>query len=192
MTDEPAFQNDAVSAEPAPQPASSKITYLPSGDSITFLVPRTGVKGVAVFFLMFSLIWNSITWIITIVLIFSFFSSPSWENVLPMLFLLIFIAIGAAMFLAFLQTAYRKAVIVATASSLVVNQQGPVLNREFQWPREELKTVTTDYSGTTINGRRLKELRIELVSGAHKGFFDGRDDDELAWLAEMLRYYYHL
>jgi hypothetical protein len=96
------------------------------------------------------------------------------------------------MFLAFLQTAYRKAVIVATASSLVVNSQGPVLNREFQWPRDQLKTITSDYSGTTINGRRLKELRVELVTGAHKGFFDGRDDDELAWLAEMLRYYYHL
>jgi hypothetical protein len=174
------------------QPANSTITFLPAADSLTFIIPRTGVKGVALFFLIFSLFWNTVTWIVTISFIVMFLSHPSLENVLPLLFLLIFIAIGAFMFLAFLQTAFRKAVIVATPASLVLTQQGPVRSREYQWTPADLKSIRADYSGTTINNRRLKELKVTLAADKTHGFFDGRDDNELAWLAQTLRQYYSL
>ena len=126
----------------------------------------------------------------------NFLHERTFADFLPLLFILLFVAIGIATFLAAIQLAFRKAVVLATRDALVVTQKGPVRNREFEWTRDQLLAIRRDLSGTKINDRPLSELRIDFKDpakdSAHKGFFDGRDEPELDWLASNLRTFYAL
>jgi hypothetical protein len=171
------------------QPTGSSIVLAASGDALTFIVPRTGIRGTALALLIVALFWNGFT-AFAVAMLLSQAAAFSGSNVLFLFFMIPFIAVGVFMFILFLQSAYRKVVIVATPQALVIEQKAPVKNREYQWASADLCEIATDYSGTQINDRRLRELRIYFASGAHKGFFDGRDDAELAWLAQSLKAFY--
>jgi hypothetical protein len=193
MSESPANPvSDPRAAAATAQPAGSNIVFMPAADSLTFMVPRTGFRGVALFFLMFSMIWDGITFIVAAAFIVDFIRHPNIESALVLAFLSIFVAIGVLMALAAVQTAFRKAVILATRDSLVYTQSGPIRNLEYQWKAGEIATIRTDYSGTTINNRRLRELQVTPKNSEKRGFFDGRDDTELEWMAALLRDFYGL
>jgi hypothetical protein len=185
---------EVVPAEPealAPPP-NSKIICLTDADTLTFVLPRTGFRGAAGFFLFFSIFWNAVSWAVFSVFLVDFIRQPNAGEVLGLLFMLVFVAIGVATFLGAIQLAYRKAVILATRDALVVTQKGPVRNREFQWAPGQISSIRREHSGTKINDRPLSELRIYSQDAGHKGFFDGRDEAELNWLAASLREFYRL
>jgi hypothetical protein len=183
----------APAAESPPtQPAGSKIIFVGDKDSLTFMIPRTGFRGAALVFLIFALFWVSVTFCVVGGFVLSFLHNPSFEDFLVMAFLMIFVAVGVAMGLASIQMAFRRAVILAARDSLVYTQKGPIRNAEFQWKPDQLLSVVSEYSGTKVNDRRMRELQIRDLADNKRGFMDGRDDAELEWMAATLRDFYGL
>jgi hypothetical protein len=191
MYDTPMSNPDPqIAPEPPARPANSTITYLPAPDSLTFIIPRAGLRGAAPTLLFFCLLWNIVVWIVFIVLTRNFIAQPNSESALLILFLLLFVGAGALLFFAFIRMAFTMAVIVATPATLVITQKNPLFKRESNWTSNDLKSIAAQGSGTKVNNRPLKELRIILTTDKTHGFFDGRDDAELHWLAQTLRNYY--
>lgn len=187
-------RDGAERSEEAPlaAPAGTRIQYVDAPGAITFLIPRSGFRGAAGFFLLFSLIWNSISWSIFISFLLVFFHSRDFFDLLPLLFVLLFVAIGAITAAAAVQLAFRTSVLLATSDSLVFTQKGPIKSRERQWPRGTLAAIAVGDSNTSVNGRFLQELKIHAADGTTLGMFDGHPDEDLAWMASALRTFYTL
>jgi hypothetical protein len=188
----PAPPPPASSEPPPPQPPGSTITFVPAADSLTFAVPRTGFRGVALFFLIFAVFWDGITFTAAGAFLWDFFHHPRLNDLFLLAFLSIFVIAGVGVALAAVQLAFRRAVILATPDALIYTQQGPIRNAEYQWTSADLASVHVGDSGTTVNNRRLQELKIAARDGTTRGFFDGRDNAELHWLAATLRAFYRL
>jgi hypothetical protein len=193
---DPAAASAQESPAPAlPQPPESKITCIPAPDSMTFMIPRTGFSGgSAKFFLIFSLIWNGISFPMFLGILLSLIHEPSWENLGVLGFISIFVAIGTAFALAGIQTAFRKSVLLATRESLVFTQTGPIRKMELQWNPADIAAILSQNSNTTVNGKRLKQLAVTTkgMSPRIDTMLTGRDDTELEWLASALHDFYKL
>lgn len=179
--------------EPLPeQPAESKITLLRTGESLTFMVPATGFRSpTPFFFVMFSLFWNGITFCVGAGFVVALISEPSLENLLALGFISIFVAVGVGMALAAVQTARRKAVLLATRESLVFTQTGPIRSMEHHWAPGEIRRIRVGNSGTKVNNRPLQQLQV-FGKDAHEGLLTGREPEELEWMAAQLRAFYHV
>lgn len=168
---------------------------MPAPDSITFMIPRTGFSGgSAKFFLIFSLVWNGISFPMFLGILVSLIHEPSWENLGILGFISIFVAIGTAFALAGIQTAFRKSVLLATRESLVFTQTGPIRKMELQWNPADIATILSKNSNTTVNGKVLKQLAVTTkgTSPRTDTMLTGREDAELEWLASTLHDFYRL
>jgi hypothetical protein len=177
---------------PLSVPAGTRIQHVSVPGAVTFLIPRSGFRGAAGFFLLFSLIWNGISWTIFSVFFIVFLRSRQFSDFFPLLFLCLFLAVGVATALATVQLAFRTSVLLATPDSLVFTQKGPLRSRERQWPRATLLAIGVGDSSTSVNGRALPELQIHAAEGGKLGMFDGHPDEDLAWMASTLRAFYGL
>jgi hypothetical protein len=180
---------------PPPQPANSTITFLPTPDALTFIIPRTGFRGTAGFFLLFALFWNTITCCVGGGFLVSWFQQPTLGDLFPFVFIFLFLAIGVGLALTAVQTAFRKAVLLASRDSLVFTQTGPIRNTEHQWSPVDLTAIRVENSGTEVNDRPLKQLQVHFTRNnapSHRGVLTGRDETELRWLAATLRAFYRV
>ena len=104
----------AAEQEPVlPQPETSKISYIPAPDALTFIIPRTGFRGTALFFLVFSLFWDGISFTFFAVMFVQLIHLPTLEHLGMLGFISIFVAIGIGTLLTAIQSAFRRAVILA-------------------------------------------------------------------------------
>lgn len=192
---------DAVAASSLPLAAPSAAPQLPAGSTITVLteadgklltliLPRTGFRGTALAFLIFSSFWNLVSWGVFSVFLIDTIRHPSFDSALLLLFMLLFVAVGILTAAASIQFAYRKSVIVATPDALVITQAGPFRKSDAQWAPADLSDICVGPSGTKINGVPVPELQIHSKNQKIAGFFDGRTDNELAYLAASLCTYY--
>ena len=77
------------------KPHYSKIESFLDDTSMGFIIPNASQKGTTIFFLIFTIIWNGISWPL-------FFSSLSEEDLFAKLFMLPFVIVGVITFLLFL------------------------------------------------------------------------------------------
>ncbi|MBI1375699.1 MAG: hypothetical protein GC159_23570 [Phycisphaera sp.] len=82
----------------------------------------------------------------------------------------------------------RRAVIEVRRGRLTIDYVGVFGKRRYAWSADELAAVVCGNSGTKINDRPLRELQVRPKGGGKVGFFEGRDDDELLWLAYRLHH----
>lgn len=190
--DRPARATPYAAEPELAQPDNSKINFLPAPDALTFIIPRTGFRGTALFFLTFSLFWDSISFSFFGVFLYQFIRQPSLEHLGILAFLSLFVAIGIGTSLGAIQAAFRHSVLVATADSLVFTQTGPIRKSEFQWPRADLVALRCADSSTSVNEQPLKEILILGSSGKQKHILVGRAESELQWLAVTLRRFYRI
>jgi hypothetical protein len=176
----------------AGRPVDSKVQCVEGEGTVTFVVPRTGFRGAAGFFLFFSVIWNGVTWTVFGFFLVDLVSHPSIEGFFPVVFLLLFVGVGIFTALVAVQFAFRRAVVVATEASLVFTQTGPVRNQERQWARGEIVTIYDGPSGSTINDRPVRELQVHVKGGERCGMLAGQGDGDLVWMAGVLRRFYGL
>jgi hypothetical protein len=194
---DPNIQPLAEAPLPAPptpitQPQSSKITCIPTPDTLTFIIPRTGFTGVAAFVLLFAAIWLGISGTVLIAFLVTFVRHFNLQDLAPLLILPVFLLIGLVALLISLQLAFRKAVLLATRDSLVYTQSGPLRKSEFQYNASDLQSIRIAPSNVAVNGRQLPELKILSKSTTPRGLFTGREDNELNWLAYTLTSFYNL
>ncbi len=187
-------ESEPIPQETVPdQPANSKIIFVPAADALTFMIPRTGFRGSALFFLLIALFWNSISYTLFAAMLLEFLRDISLETLGVLAFLSLFVAIGTIMFLVSIQLAFRKSVLLATHDSLVLTQTGPLRNSEFQWRKDEIQAIRCGNSNTTVNRKPLQELQIQSSKQSlRRGLLEGRDETELQWLAATLRAFYRV
>ena len=176
-------------ANPAIQPAGSRIEIELYEGGLTVRVPPAGVwRGTSGMFL-FSLIWNGAMLVFTSLMLLAFFNNKpdqdemSW--IMPVFFSLFWLA-GIGLFLGSLNMGLRRAALAVVGDSLMVLQTGIFGSKQREWPLEKITSIRVDKSGMEVNDVPIMELQIHATEGGKFGMLAGRDDDELEWLAYQL------
>lgn len=105
--------------------------------------------------------------------------------------LLLFEAVGVWVLLYGVSLARRKAILDVTddAQTLLITRSGLIRSEQHQLRRDDLTAIDDEDSNTSINNRRLRRLRISIRGrGNDLRILEGRRDEDLAWLAGVLRH----
>jgi hypothetical protein len=172
--------------ERSEQPDTSDIVQDQRIDGVTLTVPPAGIWSGSKGLLTVALGWNLIIGIITAVLVGVMISGQS-EVWIGLLFLSIFWLIGLALLVGAIHMGTRRAVLAVVGDELLVMQTGIFGKKEHHWKRTELEDVRTGPSGMAVNNQQILELHILPKLGPKLGMLAGRENDELAWLATVLR-----
>jgi hypothetical protein len=81
----------------------------------------------------------------------------------------------------------HRAEIAFAAGRLLVLQFGLFGKRRHEWAMEELVAIRAAASDTSVGKRSLMQLQIVPTGGKTVSLLTGRDDQELAWIATLLR-----
>jgi hypothetical protein len=102
-------------------------------------------------------------------------------------FFALFWLIGLGMLAGAINMGRRRAMLLVENDQLSVAQIGIFGAKKRDWHRESIAAIRADASGMTVNDVPLIELQIYPVGGKKSGFFAGRDELELRWMATELR-----
>jgi hypothetical protein len=103
------------------------------------------------------------------------------------LFIAGFWAVGAGLLLLALKMRLRRAELTVAGDTLQIEVRGLFGICRMQWHGGELAVVRVDASGMEVNDEPVLELRIEPLTGKKVGLMAGRDEQELRWMAPLLR-----
>ncbi len=173
-----------------PKPASSSAIVVDSGKDVTIVLPPNGFRGGSRAMLIFSFIWLAFVNVMLTVIVLASLKIIGGEvhgNPLGGVFVLgLFELIGFAMLLGAIHFARQKTVMIAGKQQLFITQVSPIKKTEKQWDSEMIEKITWGPSGTEVNGKPLMQLQVIATGGKKHGLLSGRNDDELAWLAQEL------
>jgi hypothetical protein len=112
---------------------------------------------------------------------------PPPLTLLPPVLVLAVAAYGAMHFLR------RWTIIALSGENLsVLRTGGPSRPREQHWPRTAIREIRMDLSPVRRRSEEVCVLRVFFHDGTKAGMCWGRDKEELAWLATMLRQALHV
>jgi len=174
----------------AEQPPKTDIVVQTLANGVGISVPPAGLvhgsKGLFVF---------AIIWLVFCSLIFGFMlvatlKGKSSDNAPVPVFLFagVFVAIGVGMLMGAISMGKRRALIAVADGVLTIRQIGIRKTREWRFDRGEVAAVRMGPSGMEVNNKPVMELQILGKAEAKKtGLLSQRRDDELQWLAAVLR-----
>jgi hypothetical protein len=81
----------------------------------------------------------------------------------------------------------RRAAVRLDQNALTIRQQTLLWPRTASWPRRHIAAIGPSSTGNSINEFHVFELRVQLTDGQEATFLGGRERDELAWMATLLR-----
>jgi len=184
-------QPDATPAtkEVACQPPNSRVTVGEAGGGVQLSVPSRGFWKESYGLVLFGGFWCAMTGAITTAICVSPQGRHRGDLGLPGMtaLLALFWAVGIVMTLLGIHFGTRRWSIQAGREGLSVKVESALRSRNFQWQRAELLSVRVGDSSVEVNHRRLREIQIQPLTGKHKGLLAGRDEQELAWVASLLR-----
>jgi hypothetical protein len=167
------------------QPDDSNAVLQQLEDGVAVTIPPRGVwKGSKGLF-FFSLAWNGIVLLIVSVMFFAAGKDPPpWP---AWLFLGFFVAVGVGFFLAAVNMGTRRALLAAAAGTFAFRRSGIFGTRERRWRAGEIRAIRVGSSGMEVNDAPVLELQVVPREGRKIGLFSERSDDELRWIATLLR-----
>jgi hypothetical protein len=168
------------------QPGSSRARIEQTPEALTIVLPAVGVWKGSKGMITFSLVWC------VFMAVFSGFTLFAARNskmiALPfLLFILLFWAIGLAMFLGAVNMGRRRALLMVTRGEFRIAQESLFGKKAWAWARDQVAAVRADRSGMEVNHRPVIELQVHATDGKKIGLFSGRDEVELQWIATILR-----
>lgn len=168
------------------KPTKSQVVVEEHPDGVTLIVPPAGLWRGSKGFFAFSLFWCGFMTVFTAL---TFGAAPAEANVFWMftLFIIVFWAIGIGMMLGAVHMGRRQAVLAVAGGSLLVMQSGLWGTKRHEWSCADVRDVRPGPSGMEVNDRPVLELQVLPADGAKFGLLAGRDEDELAWIATVLR-----
>jgi hypothetical protein len=175
-----AVENDSVET----QPPGSDIRCEKHNGRQLFVVPPAGlIKGSKGLF-VFGVIWCGFILILGGFFLFGARAAEFW---IPLLFFLVFLAIGVALLLGAIQMGRRRAMLSAGPDGISIVVAGLFGTRRWDWTRGQIRFIRTGPSGMEVNNQPVIELQLHTDAGRKKGFLAGRKVEELKWLATQLR-----
>ena len=174
-------------ADVAEKPAGSRLNLESRANGLLLAVPPAGLWRGSKGLLVFGLIWCSIMGLITGLSI-----SINHKNSagMPWLVILIFGAfwlIGMSVVTGAINMGCRRATVSVESGTLRVAQISLFGTKDWAWRRGEIAAIRADASGMAVNDVPIIELQVHPLTGKKAGFFAGRDEQELRWLATELR-----
>jgi hypothetical protein len=170
------------------QPTGSKIICEQSPGRLTFNVPRAGVlHGSSKGLFWFAAIWCVFISVFTVPWVFNLGNMAVVEMTMLLGMLAIFWAVGMGLLLFSIHLGRRRAAIAAVGQQLMVLQTGLFGSKSYEWTRDEISSIGVGPSGMSINNVPVLELQITSADGKKLGLLAGRDTEELAWMATLLR-----
>ena len=169
------------------QPADSKAVLDERADGLTLTLPAAGLwRGSAGLF-VFALFWCEFMVVFT-----SIGVSTAGTDIIFLAFITVFWGIGIGTLLIAINLGRRRVILdvvgVPGNATLLVARQDLRGIRQDEWPSRDIADIRVADSGTEVNDRPLRQIRIELHT--HKKpvkLLTGRPDEELAWIATTLR-----
>ena len=169
------------------QPLESDVVREDRSDGVTLTVPPAGIGRGSKGLFAFSLVWCGFMAVFDGMLLL-FARGGIGFMMLPFLAVsLLFWAIGIAMLLGAVNMGRRQAVFAVVGDKLLAMQTGIFGPTRHEWDKDEIVDVRPGPSGMKVNNHAVLELHIVQRHGKPVGFLSGRDTQELAWLATVLR-----
>jgi len=178
--------NEVIEEDEVPeQPADSKALLTFNEGGLSIVLPPLGIlKGSSGLF-TFSIVWLLITSVMFLIMLFG--SSGSGNFWAGLGFLTLFLAIGVVTLLIAINMGKRSALIDVVGDTLLITQQGLFGAKQNEWPVAELEDICLGSSNMEVNGRTLMCLHVVTGNDEREKFFTARDDEELVWVAAVLR-----
>ncbi|MCE9592080.1 MAG: hypothetical protein K8S99_16355 [Planctomycetes bacterium] len=170
--------------EPIQQPTGSRCTFEPRPNGLTITVPALGMRGHLWGLLIMGLIFTAMPIGMFILITKKPGGPPIWF-IGP--FFSLFLAVGIGLTLTALNLATRRAIIDAVAGTLLVTQAGLFGRKQREWPAADLAALYRGPSNMKVNNRPLLQLTVEPRDGNVIGLMAGSNEDDLAWIADVLR-----
>ncbi len=168
------------------QPPDSLVQVDDTPAALTLRVPPAGIrKGSKGLFVM-AIFWNAFMVLFTSLFLFA---GPAKEEQawIFLLFIIPFWAVGIGLMLGAINMGRREAAIVVAGEQLLIVQKGIFGTKHREWRRDEVKDIAYAASGMEMNDVPIMEFQVRPARGRKFGVLAGRSDDELQWLALLVR-----
>lgn len=177
------LKDDSVVSRMA-RPAYSRVQFVAERDSVCLIVPPGGNRGTGVFLLLFSLFWNTISWVM-------FIAAIRDKQLFPVLFMTIFVAVGAGVGLIALYMFFGEFSVVAD------NRELRATWSLFKWSRKKIVPVSTITAVTedvvyTKNYQPVYGVSIRHGINKSVKFGSGLSEEERRWLIGELRHFFRV
>lgn len=169
-------------AEPEVQPHDSTIEIAKSREGLTISIPPLSILRDRSGAVSIGAAWNGFMAFLTGGA-FTFMHMP-WQINLGVA---MFWVVSIAVLLLAVARGRRSAIIDIVDETMLITQRSFTGVRQRTWRRDELRTIECGPSGMEVNERPVMQLQITPASGGTAGYFTGRDEQELRWLARILR-----
>jgi len=175
------------------QPAGSKVTLEEVPGGVALLVPPAGVIRGSSGLFFFAITWLGFMTIFTFLFGFAFLNGAAqniqsiWEIVGVVAFMGAFWSIGIGLMLTALNLGRRQAALAVANGRLMIVQTSLFGTKKREWACENLRRIGIGPSGMSVNDVPVLELQIHPHNEKKHGMLAGRETQELAWIATVLR-----
>lgn len=180
-------QSQPRPAEVVQKPVDSQVRVEPRPDGVLLVVPPGGLRKGSKGLFGFAIVWCLFMTVFTGILVFASGKKSGNTPVRVGVFIGVFWLIGGSMLAGAINMARRRAMLLVENAQLKVAQIGIFGAKKWDWNRDDIAAIRADNSGIEVNNVPVIELQIHPVKGKKVGFFGGRDEQELRWMASELR-----
>lgn len=175
------------------QPAGSEVTLEEVPGGVTLLVPPAGVMRGSSGLFFFAIMWLGFMTLFTFVFGLAFLNGKArnilsmWEVVGIVAFIGAFWSIGIGLMLTAVNLGRRQAALAVANGRLMIVQTSLFGTKKREWACEDLRRIGIGPSGMSVNDVPVLELQIHPHDAKKHGMLAGRETQELAWMATVLR-----
>ncbi len=180
-------QSQPPPAEVVQKPADSQVRVEPRPNGVLLVVPPAGLRKGSKGLFGFGIVWCLFVSVFTGILVFASWKKAGSSSVGVCASIDVFWLIGLSMLAGATNMARRRAMLLVENSQLKAAQIGIFGAKKWDWNRDDIAAIRANASGITVNNVPVIELQIHPVNGKKVGFFAGRDEQELRWMASELR-----
>lgn len=166
------------------QPADSNVIYEPHEDGLTITVPPVGMRKGSKGMLGFSIFWNGFMALATAGWLYA---GRSDAALIVYIIFPLFWLIGIAMLLAAMNAGRRTAILDVVGDTLLITRKTLFKTTQQEVRRDNIQSIRRDASGTKVNDVPLLNLQVRLVEGKKISMLGQLSNDELSWIAAILR-----
>jgi hypothetical protein len=180
-------ENQPQISEVTHKPADSTVKVEPRPNGVLLVVPPAGLRKGSKGLFGFGIIWCLFMSLFTGFMVFASGKNSHGTPGAAWSFIGLFWLIGLGMLAGAINMGRRRAMLLVENDRLSVAQIGIFGAKKWDWNRAGIAAIRADASGMEVNGVPVIELQIHPVGGKKTGFFAGRDEQELRWMATELR-----
>ena len=174
-------------ADVTEKPADSQVRIESRVNGLMLVIPPAGLRKDCKGLFAFAIVWCLFMAVFTGLMGFANGNKTKGPPWFIWIFVGVFWLIGVSILAGAINMGRRRAMLLVENGELRVAQEDLFGAKRRTWRREEIAAIRADASGMAVNDVPIIELQIHPLNGRKAGFFAGRDEQELRWMATELR-----